>query len=114
MNKRIGFVPPYRLLIIHTALILLFMFSLSQRWLLTNIPYDCFYFPLFIVSGPVVYFIAHLVQHALESFFTPDQVMIAWNVVPGTVCLILGGVQWWAVELFFMGVRKRRGIYDLP
>jgi hypothetical protein len=114
MKRQFGVVPPYRLLIIHTALILAFMFTLSQRLFLTDIPYDCFYLPFFIVSGPIVYFIAHTVQHASEVFFTPDQVMLAWNVVPGTVCLIMGGLQWWAVESFFVGMRKKRRTLMLP
>src|SRR5882724_8727538 len=99
MRKRLGFVRPYRLPIIHTALILLFIFTLSQKWFLTNTPYDCFYFPFFIASGPIVYIVAHFAQHVSEGFFTPDQLMISWNLAPATVCLILGGVQWWIIEL---------------
>ncbi|MEX2214144.1 MAG: hypothetical protein WD768_08455 [Phycisphaeraceae bacterium] len=93
---------PYRLLTIHTALILFFMFTLSQRWFLEETPYDCFYLPFILTSGPVVYFIAHDVQHFSERFFTPEQVMISWNLVPGMVCLILGGLQWYLIERFFM------------
>jgi len=108
LKRRFGFVPPFRLVIIHTVLILVFMFTLSQRWFLTNIPYDCFYLPFFIVSGPLVYFIAHFAQHASEVFFSPDQVIIAWDLVPGTVCLVLGGLQWWGVESFLLGIHQRR------
>ncbi len=108
MRKRFGFVAPYRLLVIHTALILLFMFTLSQRWYLTDIPYDCFYLPFFVASGPGVYLVAHFAQHAFEVLCGPDQVMMAWNLVPGTVCIILGGLQWLGIESLFLGIRDRR------
>ena len=109
MRKTFSFAPPYRFLIIHTVLILLFIFTLSQRWFLTDYgPYDCFYLPFFIVSGLVVYFVAHFAQHASEVLFTSNQVMLAWNLVPGTICLVLGGFQWWAVESFLTGLRKRK------
>jgi hypothetical protein len=106
MNKFLNFESPYRLLIIHTLLILVFMILLSDRWFLTDIPYDCFYVPFFIISGPIVYLIAHLIQHFSETFFTTDQVMISWNIVPGTVCLVLGGLQWWLIESLFVNRRK--------
>ena len=106
MNKLFYFEPPYRLLIIHTVLILVFMITLSQKWFLTSIPYDCFYVPFLIASGPVVYIFAHLIQHFSETFFTPDQVMIAWNIIPGIVCLVLGGLQWWLIESLFVNRRK--------
>lgn len=115
-NKLLNFEPPYRLLVIHTLLILAFMLTLSQKWFLTNIPFDCFYVPFFVVSGPIVYLIAHMIQHFSEMFFTPDQVMIAWNSVPGTVCLVLGGLQWWIIESLYVNWRKvkvcNRGVTD--
>lgn len=92
---------PYRLPLVHTIAILFFMFTLSQRWFLTAVPYDCIYVPFLIVSGPLVYFFAHVLQHQSESLFRPDQVMIAWNLVPGTFCLVFGGVQWWLIERYF-------------
>src|SRR4030095_393457 len=108
MKRKLRFVSPYPLLIIHTALILLFMFTLSQRWFLTDVPYDCFYLPFFLVSGPLVYFIAHFAQHASEVLVGPDQVMSAWNVVPGIVCLVLGGLQWFGIESFLLGIWEQR------
>lgn len=76
-------------------------------------PYDCFYLPFFIVSGPLVYVVAHFAQHASEIFFTQGQVMLAWNLVPGAICLVLGGFQWWFIELLWMGFRERRGSLSL-
>ena len=108
IKRFIYFKSPYKLLIIHTILILVFMITLSQKWFLTSIPFDCFYVPFFIVSGPIVYMIAHQIQHSTEIFFTPDQIMIAWNVVPGTVCLALGGLQWWIIESLFVNLRKKK------
>lgn len=108
MKKIFYLEPPYRLLVIHTLLILIFMIAMSQKRFLTDIPYDCFYGPFFFVSGPVVYLIAHQIQHFSERFFTPDQVMIAWNIVPGTVCILLGGLQWWFIEWLFVNWRKAK------
>jgi hypothetical protein len=108
MNRSFGFVPPYRLLIIHTVLILFFMFALAQRWFLKDIPFDCFYTPFLITSGPIVYFIAHYAQHFSERFFAHNNILFAWNLVPGIVCLILGGLQWLAIESFIMHIRKKR------
>lgn len=97
--KRI-FRAPFRLAIIHTGLIIIFMFTLSQRWFLGDIPFDCFYVPFLITSGPLVYFLAHMAQHRVEGLFTPEQVMIPWDIIPGTICLILGGLQWILLEGF--------------
>ncbi len=108
MNNKLWFVPPYRLLIIHTFLIPLFMFALSQKWFLTDIPFDCFYGPFFIISGPSVYFIAHYIQHVAEKFFAPEQIIVPWNIIPGGVCLLLGGLQWWFIELLWLKRRKSK------
>jgi hypothetical protein len=90
--------PPVRFLTIHKILILFFMVALSQKWFLTSIPYDCFYLPFLIVSGPPVYFLAHYAQHYSEGFFTAQEIMITWNLVPGIICLIFGGFQWVVIE----------------
>src|SRR5215204_1485824 len=100
--------PPLRFLTIHTILILFFMFALSQKWFLTSIPYDCFYLPFFVVSGPPVYFLAHYLQHFSERFFTPQEVMITWNLVPGMICLIMGELQWLLVEYLLTNFWKNR------
>ena len=98
---------PFRLAAVHTVLILLFMGTLSQRWFLCDTPYDCSYVPFLLASGPFVYVLAHMAQHRAEVFFTPEQVMIAWNLVPGLICLVLGGAQWVLIETIVIKVCKR-------
>lgn len=110
VNKLFCFEPPNRLLIIHTLLLLVFMITLSQKWFLTNVPYECFYVPFFVVSGPVVYLLAHTMQHLSEMFFTSDQKTIIWTIVPGTVCLVFGGLQWWIIESLFVNRRKTKSL----
>ncbi|SRR6266540_2800788 len=99
---------PETLVILHSSLILASMFALSQKWFLTPLPYDCVYVPFLIVSGPIVYSIAHYLQHVSEAFMSPDHVMIAWNLVPGTVCLILGGIQWYLIGCGLVRIVSRR------
>jgi hypothetical protein len=100
---------PVKLVILHSALIVLFMFTLWNRWFLTNIPFDCFYAPFFFASGPVVYFLAHYLQHWSERLFSPNaSIFLPWGVVPGVVCLILGGVQWWYIGRLWLWFRRRR------
>jgi hypothetical protein len=99
---------PQKLVAVHTTLILASMFALWNGWFLTPLPYDCVYIPFLIFSGPIVYFVAHFLQHASEVFLNPSQVMIAWNLVPGTVCLILGGTQWYFIGCWLSSVSRRR------
>ena len=106
---------PWRLVIIHSALILLFMFTLWKRWFLTDIPFDCFYVPFFLVSGPLVYYVAHYIQHLSEPFFPADtSLMLPWNLVPELVCFVLGGVQWWFVGRLWLWWRSRRSYVGPP
>ena len=96
-------------MILHSALILLFMFTLWNRWFLTDIPFDCFYAPFFLTSGPLVYSIAHGVQHWSEQFFsTGASVFLPWDIVPGIVCFILGGIEWWCIGRFWLWFRASR------
>ena len=44
---------PWKLVSIHSTLILLFMFTLWRRWFLIDIPFDDFYAPFFFTSGPL-------------------------------------------------------------
>ena len=105
---------PLKLVVVHSALILFFMFTLSQRWLLTDIPFDCFYVPFLLVSGPLVYFVAHYAQHYSEHFFSPDaSVFLPWGVVPGLICLVLGGLQWWCIGRLWLSLRARRSHHTL-
>jgi len=105
---------PWKLVVIHSTLILLFMFTLWNRWFITNIPFDCFYAPFFITSGPLVYSIAHYIQHWSEQFFPAhDSVFLAWDLVPGSVCLILGGLQWWCIGWLWLRFHARRLHRDL-
>jgi hypothetical protein len=100
---------PWRLVILHTVLMPFFMFTLWKRWFVTDIPFDCFYVPFFVTSGPLVYFVAHYFQHFSERFFSADaSVMLPWNLVPGLICLILGGIQWWLVGRLWIWWRSRR------
>ena len=99
---------PQTVVIVHTVLILASMVALWNRWLLTPLPYDCIYVPFLVISGPFVYFVAHYLQHVSEAFLRPEQVMIAWNVVPGVVCIILGGIQWYFAASFLAAIFRRR------
>src|SRR5258707_537097 len=100
---------PWTLVLLHSAFIVLFMFTLCNRWFLTHIPFDCFYAPFFLTSGPLVYSIAHYIQHWSEHFFSADaSVFLRWGVVPGIVCLILGGIQWWCIGRLWLWFRTRR------
>ena len=105
------FRPPFRLFIIHTALILIFMLALLAGLTdFTPLPYDCVYVPYLFISGPVVYGVAHCIQHAFDPCLTPgdvDAIRRAWNLIPGSVCLVLGGVQWWVIEVVYVRVRRR-------
>jgi hypothetical protein len=64
------------------------------------------------VSGPIVYLIAHTGQHSSEMFFTSDRAMIAWNIVPGAICLALGGLQWRIIESLFVNKRRPSFLID--
>jgi len=66
---------PWKLITIHSMLILLFMFTLSRRWF----------------------------SHWSEAFFPAGtSVMVPWNLIPGCVCLLLGGVQWYWIARLWM------------
>lgn len=85
------------------------MFTLWRGWFLTDTPYDCFYLPFLLTSGPIVYFVAHYLQHFSEHLFPPSHsVMLPWNVVPGLVCLVLGGIQWWLIGHLWLRFRERK------
>jgi len=100
---------PWKLVVLHSALIVLFMFTLWNRWFVTDVPFDCFYAPFFFTSGPLVYSIAHYLQHWSEQFFSSDaSVFLPWGVVPGVVCLVLGGIQWWCIGRLWLWFRRRR------
>ena len=94
------------LVTVHTVLVLGFML-ISSRRLFASIPFDCVYEPYFWLSGPIVHTVAHAVQHLVEGWFLPEHLMLAWNVVPGLVCLILGGIQYWLLESWFIRRRRR-------
>ena len=103
------FQAPYRLAIIHTILILLFMFTYSQRLFLPDPQMECIYEPYGWVSGPLVYdFMAHPIQHLAEDHLPPGTgVVVAWGIVPGIVCLVFGGLQWWGIELFGLKIIRK-------
>jgi hypothetical protein len=102
---------PFRLLILHTALILVFMLALMERWTdFGPYPYNCVYPPYFFISGPLVYGVAHCIQHAFDPWLWPgdlDSIRLAWNLIPGSICLVLGGVQWWLIEVVYLRLRRR-------
>ena len=100
---------PWKLVSIHSTLILLFMFTLWRRWFLLDIPFDDFYAPFFFTSGPIVYFIAWWLQHWSEPLFpVGTSAMMSWNLVPGCVCLLLGGVQWYWIGRLWMWSQRSR------
>jgi hypothetical protein len=84
------------------------MFAWTQRWFMSDLPFDCFYTPLILTSGPVAYFPAHYLQHWSEHFFAvPAGLTFCWNIVPGITCILLGGMQWWMIELIYGKIRKK-------
>ncbi|QEH35596.1 hypothetical protein OJF2_41490 [Aquisphaera giovannonii] len=103
---------PFRLPAIHTVLILSFMLSLLLGWTdFPSGPYDCVYAPYFFLSGPAVHSVAHAAQHRADAFLSPsdtESIRLAWNVIPGSICLVLGGIQWWLVESTYVWLRQRR------
>ena len=100
---------PSNLVILHSSLIVLFMFALRNRWFVTDIPFESFYAPFFFTSGPVVYFVAHFLQLRSEQFFPAHaSVFLLWDVIPGVVCLILGGIQWWCIGRLWLWFHMRR------
>ena len=100
---------PYHLAIIHTILILVFMFTYSQRWFLPDPQMECIYEPYGWASGPLVYdFMAHPIQHLVEDHLPPDtSVVVAWGIVPGIVCLVFGALQWWLIELIGLKIIRK-------
>jgi hypothetical protein len=30
--------------------------------------------------------------------------LVAWNLIPGSVCLVLGGFQWWLIVVFYLRI----------
>jgi hypothetical protein len=89
------------------------MFAWSQRWFLSPTPFDCAYAPLFLVSGPVVHTIAHATQHWADRVLFPSAPLwIRWNIVPGTICLVLGGLQWWLLEFACVKIKMKIGAED--
>ena len=105
------FRPPFRLAAVHSVLILFFMLALHQGWTdFPQGPYDCVYLPYLFLSGPVVHLVAHAAQHRADAMIDTSDVnsiRLAWNVIPGFVCLILGGIQWWLVESAYMSWLRR-------
>jgi hypothetical protein len=100
-----------RLPIVHTLLILAFMLALYAGWTdFTPQPYDCVYLPYLILSGPIVYGVGHVAMHRVDPLISVDDIAtirIAWNLIPGSVCLILGGLQWWLIEWVYSRLRRR-------
>jgi hypothetical protein len=101
---------PYRLPIVHTAFILVFMLALYVDWTdFTPQPYDCVYLPYLILSGPIVNGVGHVAMHRMDAFISDDDIAtirIVWNLIPGSVCLILGGLQWWFIEWIYSRLRR--------
>jgi hypothetical protein len=106
---------PHRLLIIHTVLISIFMLALYLDWTdFTPQPYDCIYLPYLLLSGPIVYGMGHFAMHLVDPFIAVHDIAtirIAWNLIPGAVCLILGGIQWWLIESAYIRLRRK---FDTP
>lgn len=102
---------PYRLLIVHTTLILVFMLALYWDWTdFTPQPYDCVYLPYLFLSGPIVYGVGHIAMHRVDPFIAVGDtttIRIVWNLIPGSVCLILGGIQWWLIEVVTIWLRRK-------
>jgi hypothetical protein len=102
---------PYRLPIIHTVLILASMLALLAGWTdFSPFPFDCVYPPYFFLSGPIVHAASHVAQHSFDRCLSPGDVhsiRLAWNLIPGSVCLVLGGVQWWLIEVVYLRIRRR-------
>ena len=86
------------------------MLALYWDWTdFTPQPYDCVYLPYLLLSGPAVYGVGHVAMHRVDSFVSVDDVVairVAWNLIPGSVCLILGGLQWWLIESVYIRIRR--------
>ncbi len=102
---------PFRLLLIHTALIMVSMLALYWGWTdFTPQPYDCVYLPYLCFSGPIVYGVGHFAMHRVDRFIAvgdTEAIRIAWNLIPGLTCLVLGGIQWWLIECAYIRLRRR-------
>jgi hypothetical protein len=102
---------PFRLLVIHTVLILASMLALFWDWTdFTPQPFDCVYLPFLLFSGPIVYGVGHVAMHGVDPFIAvgdTEAIRMAWNLIPGFVCLILGGIQWWLIESAYIFLRRR-------
>ena len=72
---------PWKLVSIHSTLILLFMFTLWRRWFLLDIPFDDFYAPFFFTSGPIVYFMLGGCSTGRSPFSRPEHPsMVSWDL----------------------------------
>ncbi len=91
---------PPLLLIIHTTLVLGFMLALDRHW--TDFEHEShpyFFAPLFLTDG-LVYLLAHVgLEFVLQMipFDDPETLREVWILIPGGVCLILGGFLWWSI-----------------
>lgn len=95
----------------HTVLVVFSMICWEMDLFRSGIPFDCVYTPLFFVSGPFVYTVAHTAQHSIGELLFPCcnrvNLSLAWNLTPGLVCLILGGLQWYYIEKWWKNNIKK-------
>jgi hypothetical protein len=94
------------------------MLALYWSWTdFTPQPYDCVYIPYLFISGPVVYGIGHVAMHRVDPLIAVDDtesVRLAWNLIPGSVCLVLGGIQWWLIEVAYIWVSRKLSADTVP
>jgi len=74
--------------VLHSALIVLFMFTLWNRWFLTTSHSIRSTLHFLFHVRPLVYFIAHYLQLGRSSSFPVTPPCSCVDIVPGLVCLI--------------------------
>jgi len=103
---------PWKLVVLHSALIVLFMFTLWNRWFLTDIPFDSFYAPFFFTSGPLVYFIAQLSPALVGAVLSQSRLRVpAVGHCSWSRLLDSRRMQWWCIGRLWLLVSDE-GAWD--
>jgi hypothetical protein len=56
-------------------------------------------------------------MHRVDPFIAvgdAESIRIAWNLIPGFTCLILGRIQWWLIESPYILIRRRMLLRSAP
>jgi len=88
---------PFRLAVLHKGAIQMLTAILCAGMVNTAIPFNGIFYPYLYVSGPLVYGIARYLQSYSTRLLSLQELMTFWNFIPGAICLLLGGLQWWLI-----------------